>query len=100
MKTKALLTAALIATTNFAWAQGGITVDNFEQYMNVSNGVPKIESNQVRTYSNEPFYFNLNEIGKPSSGPVYSGQSSKDPVYFNLSDIGKPSSGPVYNNAS
>ena len=28
MKAKALLTAVLLAATNFAWAQGGMSIDN------------------------------------------------------------------------
>ena len=31
MKSKALLIAVLLAATNFAWANGGISVDNVEQ---------------------------------------------------------------------
>jgi len=37
MKAKALLTAILLATTNFAWAQGGLSIENVEQHMNAGN---------------------------------------------------------------
>ena len=37
MKAKALLTAVLLAATNFAWAQGGLSLDNVEQHMNANN---------------------------------------------------------------
>ncbi len=39
MKLKALLTAALLATTNLALANGGLTIDNVEQHMNANNWV-------------------------------------------------------------
>jgi len=39
MKSKALLTAVLLAATNFAWAQGGLSIDNAEQHMNANNWV-------------------------------------------------------------
>jgi len=39
MKSKALLTAVLLAATNFAWANGGISIDNVEQHMNTENWV-------------------------------------------------------------
>lgn len=39
MKAKALLTAVLLAATNFAWAQGGLTIDNVEQHMDADNWV-------------------------------------------------------------
>ncbi|NNC67919.1 MAG: hypothetical protein HKN83_07805 [Gammaproteobacteria bacterium] len=39
MKLKALLTAALLATTNLALANGGLTIDNVEQTMNANNWV-------------------------------------------------------------
>ena len=39
MKVKALLTAVLLAATNFAWAQGGLTIDNVEQHMDANNWV-------------------------------------------------------------
>jgi len=96
MKSKALLTAVLLAASNFAWANGGITPDNFEQYLKVDNGVATADTNQVRSSSS----FDLNKLGKPSTGPVYRGESSNQPVYFNLSDIGKPSNGPSYDDAS
>lgn len=37
MKIKALLTAVLLATSNLAWAQGGLTIDNVRQHMNAQN---------------------------------------------------------------
>ena len=37
MKAKGLLTAVLLVATNFAWAQGGLSVDNVEQHMNANN---------------------------------------------------------------
>ena len=39
MKVKALLTAALLAATNLALANGGLTIDNVEQNMNANNWV-------------------------------------------------------------
>ena len=39
MKVKALLTAVLLAATNFAWANGGMSVDNVEQHMNADDWV-------------------------------------------------------------
>ncbi len=39
MKTKTLLTAALLAASNFALAQGGLTIDNVEAHMNANNWV-------------------------------------------------------------
>ena len=33
MKAKGLLVAVLLAATNFAWAQGGLSIDNVEKYM-------------------------------------------------------------------
>ena len=39
MKAKALLTAVLLAATNFAWANGGLSIDNVEQSMNANNWV-------------------------------------------------------------
>ena len=37
MKAKALLTAVLLAATNFAWAQGGLGIDNVGQHMDADN---------------------------------------------------------------
>ena len=37
MKSKALITAVFLAATNFAWAQGGLSIDNVEQHMNANN---------------------------------------------------------------
>ena len=37
MKGKALITAVLLATTNFAWASGGLSIDDVEQHMNAQN---------------------------------------------------------------
>lgn len=44
MKTKALLTAVLLAASNFAWAQGGLSIDNVEanDYVSANNSQPKI----------------------------------------------------------
>ena len=39
MKAKALLTAVLLAATNFAWAQGGLDINNAEQHMDANNWV-------------------------------------------------------------
>lgn len=39
MKTKVLTTAVLLATTNFAWANGGLTIDNVEEHMDANNWV-------------------------------------------------------------
>ena len=36
MKAKALLIAVFLAATNFAWAQGGLDINNAEQHMNAS----------------------------------------------------------------
>jgi len=36
MKSKALLTAVLLAATNSAWPNGGLSVDNVEKHMNVA----------------------------------------------------------------
>ena len=37
MKLKALITAVLLVATNFAWAQGGLSLDNVEEHMSISN---------------------------------------------------------------
>ena len=92
MKSKALLTAVLLAATNFAWAQGGITVDNFAQHYEVAN----VETTSVSEMS----YIDLNELRKPSSGPAYRGTSSSEQFVFDLNAIGKPSNGPAYHGAS
>lgn len=44
MKAKALLTAVLLAATNFAWAQGGLSIDSVEAngYMSANNSQPEI----------------------------------------------------------
>ena len=44
MKAKALLTAVLLAATNFAWAQGGLSIDNAEAtgYMSTDNSQAEI----------------------------------------------------------
>lgn len=39
MKAKALLTAVLLAATNFAWANGGLSIDTVEQHMDANNWV-------------------------------------------------------------
>ena len=39
MKSNALLTTILLTTTNFAWANGGLSVDNVEQHMNAEKWV-------------------------------------------------------------
>ena len=95
MKTKALLTAVLLAATNFAWAQGGITVDNFEQHYGA-----QVDTNHVRPFSSDKSNVDLSDIGKPSNGPAYRGKASNGLSTFNLSDIGKPSNGPSYSGAS
>lgn len=96
MKSKALLTAVLLAASNFAWANGGITVDNFEQQY----GVATVETNHVGPFSSDTSYVDLSGIGKPSSGPAYRGESSSNTFVFDLNAIGKPSNGPSYNGAS
>jgi hypothetical protein len=96
MKSKALLTAVLLAATNFAWAQGGITPDNFEQ----NYGVATVDTNHVSPFSSDNSYVDVSGIGKPSTGPAYRGQSSSNRFVFDLNEIGKPSSGPAYNGAS
>ena len=44
MKSKALLAAVLLAATNFAWAQGGLSIDNAEAtgYMSTDNSQAEI----------------------------------------------------------
>ncbi len=44
MKAKALLTAVLLAATNFAWAQGGLSIDNAEAtgYMSTDNSQAEV----------------------------------------------------------
>ena len=37
MKEIALITAVLLATTNFVWASGGLSIDKVEQHMNAQN---------------------------------------------------------------
>ena len=37
MKSKALITAVLLAATNFAWAQGGLSLDTVEDHMQVND---------------------------------------------------------------
>ena len=92
MKSKALLTAVLLAATNFAWAQGGITPDNFAQHYEVADvGITSV---------NEMSYIDLNELRKPSTGPAYRGASSGEQFVFDLNAIGKPSNGPAYHGAS
>ena len=39
MKAKALLTAVLLAATNFAWAQGGLGIGQVEKHMDADNWV-------------------------------------------------------------
>ena len=39
MKAKGLVTVVLLAVTNFAWAQGGLSIDNVEQHMNANNWI-------------------------------------------------------------
>ena len=39
MKAKALITATLLAFTNFAWAQGGLGIDNAEQHMGANENL-------------------------------------------------------------
>ncbi len=39
MKVKALLTAVLLTAANFAWANGGMSLDNVEQHMNADDWV-------------------------------------------------------------
>jgi len=39
MKTKALAIAILLAATNFAWAQGGLGIDNVEQHTNANQSI-------------------------------------------------------------
>ena len=39
MKSKAVLTAISLITTNFAWANGGLSVHNVEQHMNAEKWV-------------------------------------------------------------
>jgi len=39
MKAKGLLTAVLLVATNFAWAQGGLSIDNVAQHMNSNNWI-------------------------------------------------------------
>jgi len=39
MKTKVLITAILLAATNFASAQGGLSIDNVEQHMDANNWI-------------------------------------------------------------
>ena len=99
MKIKALLIAILLAATNFAWANGGITVDNFEQYSNVKNEVAEVSTNQVKSSLINSYVVYPSDIGKPSSGPAYNGSTSNERIYCNLSNIGKPSSGPSNNSA-
>ena len=93
MKSKALLTAVLLAATNFAWAQGGgLTPDNFAYHYGVSNA----KTSSVSGMS----YIDPNELRKPSSGPAYKGTSSSEQFVIDLNEIGKPSSGPAYGGAS
>ena len=96
MKTKALLTAVLLAASNFAWANGGITVDNFEQNYEITT----FDTKQVSPFSSDTSHIDLSVIGKPSSGPSYRSTSSSNKSVFDLNKIGKPSSGPSYNDAS
>ena len=97
MKSKALLTAVLLAATNFAWANGGITVDNFDRYSNTDNEIVKVGTNQVKSSLINSHVVYPSDIGKPSSGPAYSGSTSNEQIFCNLSNIGKPSSGPSNN---
>lgn len=39
MKAKGLLTAVLLVASNFAWAQGGLSVDNVEQHMSTDDWI-------------------------------------------------------------
>lgn len=39
MKAKGLLTAVLLTVSNFAWANGGLSIDNVEQHMNANNWI-------------------------------------------------------------
>ena len=47
MKAKALITAVLLAATNFAWANGGLSIDNVEQHMNADNWADTQTERQV-----------------------------------------------------
>jgi len=44
MKAKVLLTAVLLAATNFAWASGGLSIDSVEanDYISAENSQPEI----------------------------------------------------------
>ena len=39
MKAKGIVTAVLLSATSFAWAQGGLGIDNVEQHMNAENWI-------------------------------------------------------------
>ena len=94
MKTKALLIAILLSATNFAWANGGITVDNYAQHIKTNNEVAETNTSQVRSVAINSQVVYPSDIGKPSNGPAFQGSTSYEQSTCNLADLGKPSSGP------
>ena len=91
MKSKALLTAVLLAATNFAWANGGLSVDNVEQaYIGkyfvgpTSNG----EASSAKLISGPSYN------GKTFVGPSSRGETSNDKLISGPSYNGKTFVGP------
>ena len=53
MKAKALLIAVFLAATNFAWAQGGLDINNAEQHMNASTWA-QTQTEREYTFTEKP----------------------------------------------
>ena len=76
MKSKAILTAVLLAATNFAWANGGLSIDATEDngYRSASNNQPEIvvqgPTNQfdVALASREQYVVDTNQFKQSNDG--------------------------------
>lgn len=80
MKAKALLTAVLLATTNFAWAQGGLSIENVEQQMNADNWTDTLTSRSEIVAQGPIDKFDIeasrsNFVGSNSLKQSYDGQT-------------------------
>ncbi|MGI9227924.1 MAG: hypothetical protein ACR2PU_03940 [Gammaproteobacteria bacterium] len=76
MKAKALLTAVLLAATNFAWANGGVSLDNAiaNGYVSTDNDRPEvvvqgpIDQFDVEVRSNDQFIVDTDELKQSYDG--------------------------------
>jgi len=85
MKSKALLIAVLLAASNFAWANGGISVNNDEQ-----------QPSYTGQYFNGPSVNGTSASVKLNNGPSYTGQYFNGPSVKGLSSSGRLNTG-TYN---